>query len=87
MSRLDNRNEPIWRTRDQGARLAELTSDKAGVKERPLRRDVRLLGRLLGRVLVEQAGPQLFVAVEELRRLAIRQRRRHARRGGTDIPP
>ncbi|HLL76235.1 MAG TPA: phosphoenolpyruvate carboxylase [Pyrinomonadaceae bacterium] len=86
MSRNYPQDEPLWRAPDQAARLAELTSDRAGVKERPLRRDVRLLGRLLGRVLVEQEGRALFEAVEELRRLAIRQRSRHARWAKKDIP-
>ncbi|HEY9283230.1 MAG TPA: phosphoenolpyruvate carboxylase [Pyrinomonadaceae bacterium] len=87
MSRPVKHNEQSWRARDQRARLDELTSDRAGVKQRPLRRDVRLLGRLLGRVLVEQEGRQLFEAVEELRRLAIRQRGRHGRGVTADIPP
>jgi phosphoenolpyruvate carboxylase len=86
MSNTKKQIEPMWRARNQGARLAELTSDEARVKERPLRRDVRLLGRLLGRVLVEQEGVALFEAVEELRRLAIRQRNRHARWMKKDIP-
>lgn len=86
MSDTKKQIEPMWRARNQGARLAELTSDEAGMKERPLRRDVRLLGRLLGRVLVEQEGVALFEAVEELRRLAIRQRSRHARWMKKDIP-
>jgi phosphoenolpyruvate carboxylase len=37
---------------------------------RPLRRDVRLLGDLLGTVLVEQSGPNLLAAVERIRLLA-----------------
>jgi phosphoenolpyruvate carboxylase len=45
--------------------------------EAPLRRDVRLLGELLGAVLVEQAGPELLDAVESIRLAA-----REARLGG-----
>jgi len=67
--------EPLWGARDQAARLAELTAgtdDRA--KEHPLRRDVRSLGILLGRVLVEQAGEPVFQNVEQLRRLLIQAR-------------
>ncbi|HVG29513.1 MAG TPA: phosphoenolpyruvate carboxylase [Pyrinomonadaceae bacterium] len=78
--------EPLWRARDQASRLAELASDEPGLKERPLRRDVRLLGRLLGDVLKEQAGLALFDAVEELRRLAIRQRSWRAGEGRQGSP-
>ncbi len=66
--------EPLWQPPEQAGRLDELMSDDAGVKERPLRRDVRLLGRLLGEVLKEQAGDVLYEAVEELRQLAINAR-------------
>jgi phosphoenolpyruvate carboxylase len=41
----------------------------------PLRRDVRLLGTLLGKVLVEQEGERLLAVVEEIRRAAIAARR------------
>jgi phosphoenolpyruvate carboxylase len=71
---------PLWGAEDQNARLAELTAstdDRA--KELPLRRDVRCLGVLLGRVLVKQAGEPLFKTVERLRRLLI-QSRAHASR-------
>src|ERR1043166_2039633 len=67
--------EPLWGARDQAVRLAELTAgtdDRA--KEHPLRRDVRSLGILLGRVLVEQAGEPVFQNVEQLRRLLIQAR-------------
>ena len=40
----------------------------------PLRRDVRLLGRLLGQVIAEQGGDDLLGDVEELRRLVIAAR-------------
>jgi phosphoenolpyruvate carboxylase len=66
--------KPLWGAEDQAARLVELTSDEPDVKEAPLRRDVRSLGRLLGEVLKEQAGEALFNAVEEIRQLAIEYR-------------
>ena len=66
----------LWNVDDQVARLTELTSHDNDVKEAPLRRDVRSLGRLLGEVLKEQVGEQLFSAVEELRLLLIEQRER-----------
>jgi phosphoenolpyruvate carboxylase len=40
----------------------------------PLRRDVRLLGDLLGRVMVEQEGGQLLEREEEIRRVSRRAR-------------
>jgi phosphoenolpyruvate carboxylase len=67
--------ESLWGAADQGARLGELTaSTDERSKEHPLRRDVRSLGVLLGRVLVEQAGDQLLQKVEQLRRLLIQAR-------------
>ncbi len=66
---------PIWCVDDAHIRIAELTADSADpAKEQPLRRDVRLLGILLGRVLVEQEGQGFFDTVERLRRLLIQHR-------------
>jgi phosphoenolpyruvate carboxylase len=41
----------------------------------PVRRDIRLLGRLLGETLRECEGPGLYQVVEEVRQLAVRFRR------------
>ncbi|MFZ0298048.1 MAG: phosphoenolpyruvate carboxylase [Candidatus Sulfotelmatobacter sp.] len=72
-----SRIKPLWNADEQKARLSELTArSDDSAKDRSLRRDVRSLGALLGRVLVEQAGKQLFDAVEELRKLMIEHRER-----------
>jgi phosphoenolpyruvate carboxylase len=75
------KSKSLWKPDDQSARLAELTAQSDDpAKDNPLRRDVRSLGTILGQVLVEQAGQELFEAVEELRRLLIGHRefvRRH----------
>src|SRR5258708_36594352 len=66
---------PLWGAEDQCARLNELTAgtdDRA--KELPLRRDVRSLGILLGRVLTAQAGEPLFKTAGQPRRLLIQSR-------------
>jgi phosphoenolpyruvate carboxylase len=66
---------PLWNTDDQRSRLDELTAGTTNpAKDLPLRRDVRLLGTLLGRVLVEQVGESLLGVVEELRRIFIQHR-------------
>jgi phosphoenolpyruvate carboxylase len=72
---LSSKAKPLWKADDQQARLAELTarSDEPA-KDNPLRRDVRSLGAILGQVLVEQSGQDLFDSVEQLRRLLIEHR-------------
>ena len=67
-------NELFWVVREQSERLAELTSCDPELKDIALRRDVRSLGMLLGKVIREQTGVEVFVAEEELRRLAIQHR-------------
>jgi phosphoenolpyruvate carboxylase len=68
-------DHPLWSDGPQASRLAELTADTSDpAKELPLRRDVRSLGILLGRVLVEQEGEAFFDVVERLRRLLIQHR-------------
>jgi phosphoenolpyruvate carboxylase len=72
---MPNKSKPLWKVDDQQARLAELTapSDEAA-KDNPLRRDVRSLGAILGQVISEQTGQELFESVETLRRLLIEHR-------------
>lgn len=80
--------ELFWKADDQRERLAELTSAEGELKDLPLRRDVRSLGYLLGRVIREQAGMRVFDAEEELRRLAIRHRELNGHQGeaSLDVP-
>jgi|HubBroStandDraft_6_1064221.scaffolds.fasta_scaffold40191_2 phosphoenolpyruvate carboxylase len=78
-----NKTKPLWSADDQNARLAELTaaSDEPA-KDNPLRRDVRSLGAVLGQVLSEQAGQELFESVEALRKLLIEHRETARRAAG-----
>src|ERR1043165_8655446 len=71
----------LWNVDNQATRLEELTSHDRDLKEAPLRRDVRSLGRLLGEVLKEQVGEEFYSAVEELRLLLIEHRELHAQPG------
>ena len=64
----------FWQAADQAERLEELTSTDPHLKELPLRRDVRSLGRLLGQVIREQVGEAGFELEERIRLLAIRRR-------------
>jgi phosphoenolpyruvate carboxylase len=47
-----------------------MTAKSSGNAEAPLRRDVRLLGNVLGRVLVEQEGQELLDEEERIRKLS-----------------
>jgi len=64
----------LWNPESWPQRLAELEAQSGDLKEAPLRRDVRSLGTLLGEVLREQAGQELFDQVETLRQGTIRRR-------------
>jgi phosphoenolpyruvate carboxylase len=70
----------LWNPESWPQRLAELEAQSGELKEAPLRRDVRSLGTLLGVVLREQAGEELFAQVEALRQGTIRRRDAEARR-------
>jgi phosphoenolpyruvate carboxylase len=79
-------DNPLWSEGAQATRLAELTAATADpAKELPLRRDVRSLGILLGRVLVEQEGEAFLDVVEQLRHLLI-QHREQPPSAGTSKP-
>ena len=80
-AKFKSKSKPLWAPEDQASRLAEFTarSDEP-VKDRPLRRDVHSLGTLLGKVLQEQAGLELFDTVEKLRLLMIEHRKRALRK-------
>jgi phosphoenolpyruvate carboxylase len=52
-------------------RRAEPSGIGSGTARDPLAREVRLLGALLGQVIIEQAGETIFDLVERLRRAAI----------------
>ncbi len=69
----------LWNPGSWAQRLAELEARSGELKEAPLRRDVRSLGILLGEVLREQAGDELFQQVEALRQGTIRRRDAEAR--------
>jgi len=86
---MANKPKPLWKADDQQARLAELSAPSGETaKDNPLRRDVRSLGSILGQVLAEQAGEEVFQSVEELRRLLIDHReatRRAPEAGSSDL--
>src|SRR5215475_2670513 len=80
---MANKSKPLWKVEDQQARLAEFTASSAEpAKDNPLRRDVRSLGAILGHVISEQCGRELFDSVETLRRLLIERRDSTRRRPG-----
>ena len=75
----------FWSAPDQVERLQELISSDPQVKDLPLRRDVRSLGMLLGMVIKQQAGEDLFAIEEQLRQLAINHREIEDRFGKTPL--
>lgn len=64
----------LWVPESWTQRLAEVEARSGDLKEAPLRRDVRSLGTLLGEVLREQEGEELFQLVEALRQATIHSR-------------
>ena len=76
----------LWNPESWSQRLAELEAQSGDLKEAPLRRDARSPGTLLGDVLREQAGEELFAQVEALRQGTIRQRDAEGRGGSPPQP-
>src|SRR3954464_12353579 len=54
-------------------------------KDAPLKEDIRLLGRLLGDVLREQEGEEVYNVVETIRQTAVRFRRESDVQAGQDL--
>ncbi|MFP5248956.1 MAG: phosphoenolpyruvate carboxylase, partial [Acidobacteriota bacterium] len=69
----------LWNPESWSQRLAEIEARSGDLKDAPLRRDVRSLGTLLGAVLREQAGEELFAQVEALRQGTLARRDAEAR--------
>ncbi len=63
------------------------TPQSAEAKEHLLREDRRLLGRLLGEVIRDQAGEAAFETVERIRQTAVRFRRSESEPGATANAP
>jgi phosphoenolpyruvate carboxylase len=60
----------------QSSATNDQTAEQPGVdKDAPLKEDIRLLGRLLGDVLRDQEGEEVYAVVETIRQTAVRFRR------------
>src|SRR5476649_1639848 len=56
-------------------RAEPASADALQDKDAPLKEDIRLLGRLLGDVLRDQEGEEVYAVVETIRQTAVRFRR------------
>jgi phosphoenolpyruvate carboxylase len=63
----------------------KLAVNNAADKDAPLKEDIRLLGRLLGDVLRDQEGPDVFQVVETIRQTAVRFRREADAKAGDEL--
>ena len=61
----------------QESRLTETRPSLAGDSDEPLREDIRLLGRVLGEIIREQEGEEVFDTVERIRQTSVRFHRDH----------
>ncbi|HTQ92373.1 MAG TPA: phosphoenolpyruvate carboxylase, partial [Streptosporangiaceae bacterium] len=74
-------------TATEGTRDRARDRDRAALPE-PMRRDVRLLGDILGEIIRDSGGPELLADVERLRRAVIEARQRedhHLAAAGDEI--
>ncbi|MEC4722144.1 phosphoenolpyruvate carboxylase [Noviherbaspirillum sp. CPCC 100848] len=67
------------------ANIPASPAKQANDKDAPLKEDIRLLGRLLGNVLREQEGDEVFQVVETVRQTAVRFRRESDPQSGTEL--
>ncbi|PWF40992.1 phosphoenolpyruvate carboxylase [Massilia glaciei] len=65
--------------------MANNITNTGADKDAPLKEDIRLLGRLLGDVLREQEGEEVFAVVETIRQTAVRFRREADAQAGEDL--
>ncbi|NEX61548.1 phosphoenolpyruvate carboxylase [Noviherbaspirillum galbum] len=65
--------------------VSERAVARTGDKDAPLKEDIRLLGRLLGHVLREQEGEEVFQVVETIRQTAVRFRRESDAQSGAEL--
>src|SRR3954468_17934492 len=63
----------------------KLAVNNTADKDAPLKEDIRLLGRLLGDVLRDQEGEDVFNVVETIRQTAVRFRREADAKAGKDL--
>ncbi len=63
----------------------KLAVNNAADKDAPLKEDIRLLGRLLGDVLRDQEGEDVFHVVETIRQTAVRFRRNAEAKAGEEL--
>ena len=66
---------PAWQDTEAGGTPGTLLRRGEADKDRPLREDTRLLGRILGDTVREQQGEQIFDIIERIRQTSIRFRR------------
>ena len=65
--------------------LASSPADSKKDKDRPLIEDIRLLGRILGDVIREQEGADIYEIVEKVRKLSVAFRRHADTQAETDL--